>query len=123
MERHKIDTEDYDLSMILDKINKLGDSASAVKDWLEKLHAVADFSKAPMGRDILMAKLGAVLEDLVNENKLDALAIRCWRELQEQHGITPCAVMGIFNGCGIPATCETDVTPKTRQRVLRRMVL
>lgn len=111
------------MSMIIDKINKLGDSASAVKDWLEKLHAVADFSKAPMGRDILMAKLGAVLEDLVNENKLDALAIRCWSELQEQLGITPCAVMGIFNGCGIPATCETDVTPKTRQRVLRRMVL
>lgn len=59
MERHKIDTEDYDLSMILDKINKHGNSASAVKDWLEKLHAVADFSKAPMGRDILMAKLGS----------------------------------------------------------------
>lgn len=110
LERHKIDTEDYDLSMILDKIKKLDDSASAVKDWLEKLYAVADFSKAPVGRDILMAKLGAVLEDLVNGNKLDALAIRCWSELQEQLGITPCAVMGIFNGCGIPATCEMDVT-------------
>ena len=57
-----------------------------------------------------MAKLGAVLEGLVNDNKLDALAIRCWSELQEQLGITPCAVMGIFNGCGIPATCEMDVT-------------
>ena len=110
LERHKIDTEDYDLSMILDKIKKLDDSASAVKDWLEKLYVVADFSKAPVGRDILMAKLGAVLEGLVNDNKLDALAIRCWSELQEQLGITPCAVMGIFNGCGIPATCEMDVT-------------
>ena len=86
LERHKIDTEDYDLSMILDKIKKLDDSASAVKDWLEKLYVVADFSKAPVGRDILMAKLGAVLEGLVNDNKLDALAIRCWSEL---HAISP----------------------------------
>jgi len=110
LERHKIDVESYDLSTIFDKIKKTDDNSEEVKAWITKLYGVADFSNAPSGRDLVMAKLGVVLENLVKENKLDALAIRCWSELQEQLGITPCAVMGILNGCGIPATCEMDVT-------------
>ena len=41
---------------------------------------------------------------------LDALAIRCWSELQYEYKIAPCTVMGVLNKRQIPIVCETDVT-------------
>lgn len=110
LERHGIDVESYDVSYILNAVSKMDESNPAVKDWLEKLYATADFSNAPAGRDKTIAKLGAVLEGLAKDAALDVMAIRCWSELQEVLKITPCAVVGVFNQAGIPIACEMDVT-------------
>jgi L-fucose isomerase-like protein len=40
---------------------------------------------------------------------MDALAVRCWIELQQQLGISPCVLLGDLNERGIPAACEVDV--------------
>lgn len=110
LERHGIDVESYDFSYILKAVNKTSESDPAVKDWLEKLHSTADFSNAPVGRDVSIAKLGAVLDLLARDAALDVMAIRCWSELQETLNISPCAVVGLFNQAGIPIACEMDVT-------------
>ena len=40
---------------------------------------------------------------------MDAIALRCWIELQEQLGISACVLLGELNNRGIPAACEVDI--------------
>ncbi|MBO5892455.1 MAG: hypothetical protein J6Q30_07075 [Oscillospiraceae bacterium] len=110
LEAHGVDVESYDLSILFAAIRKLEDSDPAVQNRLQDLHRVANFANAPAGRDVTLAKFAAAVDALVADNKLDALAIRCWSELQQELGITPCAAMGLMNQEGIPTVCETDAT-------------
>ena len=47
--------------------------------------------------------------NLYYEYRLDAVAIRCWIEMQSQLGISPCVLLSEMNERGIPAACEVDV--------------
>ena len=40
---------------------------------------------------------------------MQAIAIRCWDELQKRYGIAPCVILGDLNEKGIAASCELDV--------------
>lgn len=42
------------------------------------------------------------------EYGLDALALRCWTELQTQLGISPCVLLGALNQTNFAAACELD---------------
>ena len=110
LESHGIDVETYDLSTIFAKIHKLPDNDEGVQRRLKDLHGVADFTNAPVGRDLILAKFAATIDTLVCDDQLNALAIRCWSELQQELGITPCAAMGLLNQECMPTVCEMDVT-------------
>ena len=56
-----------------------------------------------------LAKLSVVLDEIIDEYQMDAIAIRCWLELQKQLGISPCVVLGNLNDQGIGAACEVDL--------------
>jgi len=56
-----------------------------------------------------IARLGVALDEMIAEYRLDGLAIRCWIELQQQLGISPCVLMGMLNEAGTAAACEVDV--------------
>ena len=47
-----------------------------------------------------IVRLGVTLDQLTQEARLDALAIRCWTEIQLQMGISPCVAMGVLNDAG-----------------------
>lgn len=110
LENHGIDVETYDLSTIFASLRELSDEDTRVQSRLKDLHRVCDFSGAPKGRDLIIAKFAVVMDTMTSENKLDTLAVRCWSELQQELGITPCAAMGLLNQEGVPVVCETDVT-------------
>lgn len=110
LEAHGVDVETFDLSAIFAKIRKLADTDPEVQRRLQDLHRVADFSEAPEQRDLTLAKFAAVMDNLVQEQQLDTLAIRCWSELQQELGIAPCIAMGVLSQEGVPSVCEMDVT-------------
>lgn len=110
MESRGIDVETYDMSAVFSRIRNLSDTDADVQRRLQDLHRVADFSNAPAGRDLIQAKFAAAVDALVREERLDALAIRCWSELQQELGITPCTAMGLLNQEGVSTVCEMDVT-------------
>ena len=110
LERHGIDVEAYDLSAVFARMKKYNGTDIPVQEWIASLKATADFKNVPKDRDLVMGRFAAALSDIIREDSLDAVAIRCWSELQTELGITPCAVMGILNQSGIPAVCEMDVT-------------
>ena len=61
------------------------------------------------------------MRQLVEEHRLDAYAVRCWPELRNHHGITPCLTHALMSQQGIPSTCEIDLTALITTFVLTRL--
>ncbi len=53
--------------------------------------------------------LKLALIDWAEEQRLDAIALQCWRALQQEMDICPCFVHGELTDLGLPVACETDV--------------
>ena len=65
-----------------------------------------------------IARYGVVLDQVIAENDLDAVAVRCWIEIQQEFGISPCVVLSELNNrLGIGA-CEVDIGSAVTMRAL-----
>lgn len=110
LEARGVDVETLDLTQVFDKIKAIKDDDARLAAWERDIKETSDTCDAPDYAILAQCKLGVALEELVAEMGLDALAIRCWSELQYEYKITPCTVMGVLNKRQIPVVCETDVT-------------
>jgi L-fucose isomerase-like protein len=57
----------------------------------------------------LVADLAAKLKAFVQDNSLNALAIRCWPEFAAGFGVAPCAAMSLLQSQDIVLACEGDI--------------
>ena len=69
----------------------------------------------------LAARMFGAFKVMTAKYRLEALAIRCWPELSDIFGIAPCAVIGMLNDCGIPASCEGDVPGAITMAMLKQL--
>jgi L-fucose isomerase-like protein len=109
LQRNGITMETFDLSDVFARMRAVEASGSAYRDKAETLSNYANFSAVPAEAFDNIVRLGVVLDALVEEANLDAFALRCWIELQQQLRISPCVLMSEINDRGIPAACEVDV--------------
>ncbi len=109
LQRHGITVETIDLADVFARLKGLDAGDERLEANKEALHTYVSWQGVPEGAFDTLARLGVVLDELVDEFSLDALAIRCWLELQEQLGISPCVLVSQMNDRGIPAACEVDV--------------
>jgi L-fucose isomerase-like protein len=71
-----------------------------------------------------IARFGVVIDRKIREDGLDAIAVRCWDELQK-HGhmpfldFSPCVLMSDWNNRGIDSACEVDIGNAIAMRGLR----
>ena len=70
---------------------------------------VVNVGKAPADKLLLMAKLGIVLNDWMNEYNIDATAIQCWSSLQANYGVNACTIMSMMSEKLMPSACEVDI--------------
>ena len=110
MEKHGIETETLDMSALFAKVRAIADDDPRIEGWIDRLKSAMSFEGASAYAATALGKLAAAMEEIIRNMSLDAFAIRCWSELQDEMKITPCSVLGIFNSMGIPGACETDVT-------------
>ena len=110
MERLGCDVETYDLTQVFAKFKTIDENSEDVKFFAKKLEETGNLCDTPDYAKKNLAILGAALKAFVDENKLNAITVRCWSELQYEYKVAPCALLGIFNQMGIPAACETDAT-------------
>lgn len=110
LEKHGIDVETLDLSALLARFEAISAESPEAQAWLTKILEVANLGDMPKGKEILLARLGAAMDAIIKEMRLDAVAVRCWDELEKALAIAPCVLLGLFNQMGIPAACELDVT-------------
>ncbi len=118
LQRHGITVETVDLADVIARVRGLADDAPAVAAKSEVLRAHTNWGDTPPPAFATIAKLGVVLDGLIEEMSLDALAIRCWLELQKQLGISPCVLLSELNDRFIAAACEVDVGNAAAMRAL-----
>ncbi len=116
LQKKGINVETVDLSEIFARIKKVSDTE--MKSKIDDILKITDFAGYPQEKLETMAKLQVVLEDVVKDLNLDAIAIRCWNEFQTELGIAPCTSLCLFNEMGIAAACEVDVTNAVMMRAL-----
>lgn len=109
LQRNGITIETFDLADIFRRMQKLDSAAKIYKDKASALNGYTDFSAIPAEAFDKIVRLGVVLDSLVEEYKLNAMAVRCWLEMQQVMGISPCVVLSEMNHRGQIASCEVDV--------------
>jgi len=109
LQKYGITVESFDLSDLIWKVDHLADDDAAVLACTSRLFAYSDFSRVPGKRALTLAKISVVIDRYIDEFRLDAIALRCWEELQTYYGIAPCVLLGELNERGIAASCEIDL--------------
>ncbi|MCF7943839.1 MAG: hypothetical protein K9L21_05370 [Spirochaetia bacterium] len=108
LQRHDITVETLDLADIIFRVNSLNHTKKT-QEKKHQMQAIASFADVPQPSFDNIVKLGVVLDDIIDEYKLDTLAIRCWLELQKELHISPCVLACLSNERMVPIACELDV--------------
>jgi len=109
LQRHGITMETLDLSDVFARMSALRSTDAKLAAKAERLKRYTSWTGVPEAALETVARLGVVLDTLIEEFGLQALAIRCWVEMQKQLHISPCVLLSEMNDRGVVAACEVDV--------------
>jgi L-fucose isomerase-like protein len=118
LQRHGITVETFDLSDIFLRMKALKPGEPIYAEKTDVLRRVSSWEGVPEKAFDNLVRLSATLDKLAGEARLDAMAIRCWTEMQQQMGISPCVAMGVLNDTGLAAACEVDLGNAVVMRAL-----
>lgn len=107
LQRHGITMETLDLSEIFWRMDRLDADKVAAKT--ETLKAYTNWGDVPDAAFDKLVKLGVAVDDVVEEYAMDAVALRCWVEMEQQLGISPCVLISEMNNRGVVTACEVDM--------------
>lgn len=118
VQRHGINVESFDLSELIFKVNELGDGEKRVAYKRTALEKYADFSLVPEPNKLTLAKISVVIDEYIEEYKLDAVTLRCWNEMETILRVCPCVLLSELNDRGIVASCEMDLCSAITMRAM-----
>ncbi len=119
MQKYGINVESFDLSEVFFKVRSMADDDEAVTAKIERLKNYSDFSLGQLESNMLtLAKIGAVIDQYIAEYHLDALALRCWNEMETEMRVCPCVLLSELNDRGIAASCEIDMCSALTMRAM-----
>lgn len=118
LQKNGITVETLDLSDVIERAKDLSTDDEAYKARANTMKDYASWEGVPQRAFENIVRLGVILDQILAEYELDALAIRCWLELQKQLGISPCVLLGEFNSRGVAAACEVDIGSAVTMRAL-----
>lgn len=109
LQRYGVTVETFDMSDVFQRMRSVKPAEAGYKESARKLREMTTWDGVPEGAFDNLVRLGVTLDEMIYENRLDAVAIRCWTEIQTQMGISPCVAMGLLNELGLAAACEVDL--------------
>ncbi len=109
LQRYGIIVETIDLSEVIVRVKAASTKSEAFQAKSELLRAYTSWKTVPDEAFNNIVKLGLVLDEIIETYQMDAIAIRCWLELQTQLGISPCVLLGELNNRLVSAACEVDI--------------
>ena len=116
-QRKRVNVETIDLAQVFALMDNAESKALAAKK--KHLAQVSDFGTYPPEKLENISRLAVAVDELVQAYSLDAVAIRCWDELQKRYGIAPCVILSDLNEKGIDSACELDVNNAVMMRAMR----
>jgi len=119
LQRNGITTEAFDLSDVFARMGAVELTDQAFTNKVERLRAYTCWDGVPDTALETITRLAVVLDQLIDEYGLDAIALRCWVEMQAQLGISPCVLLSELNDRNIAAACEVDVGNAVAMHALR----
>src|SRR6267142_712686 len=96
LEANGISVEPIDLSEILGRIERIGDQDAAAVAKLESIRRYVSTDQVPIEALLKMAKLGAVIDQWMEQTQVAISAVQCWTSLEEFFGVVPCTVMSMM---------------------------
>ena len=119
MQRHGINVESFDLSELFELVRAKKDEDEAVKRKRKVLEGYTDFSGVPEEKRQMLAKISVVIDEYIESYHLDAVALRCWNEMETYLRVCPCVLLSELNDRGIVASCEIDMCSAITMRALQ----
>ena len=119
MQRHGIHVESFDLSELFELVRAKKDEDEAVKRKRKVLEGYTDFSGVPEEKKQMLAKISVVIDEYIESYHLDAVALRCWNEMETYLRVCPCVLLSELNDRGIVASCEIDMCSAITMRALQ----
>lgn len=109
LQKYGITVETFDLSELFYKVKNMSDDDARVLERKQRLINYTDFSRVPDEKITTLAKVSVVIDEYIEEYRLDCITLRCWEEMQTVLGIAPCVLLSELNDRGIVASCEIDL--------------
>ena len=109
LQKYGITTEALDLSELFQRAHKLDLAGKAAIEKSERLKKYTNFSKVPAKSFENLVRLGVVIDEIIEEYRMDAMALRCWIEMEKEFSVSPCVLLSEINDRGFPAACELDI--------------
>ena len=116
MQNKRINVETIDLTNLFVLMNNA--DSKKVDEKKEKYLTLSSFGNYPPEKLDNIARLGVAVDEIIDTYNLQAIAIRCWDELEKTYGIAPCLALCELNERGIAAACELDVNNAVMMRAL-----
>jgi len=104
-----ITVETIDLSEVFHRIEKMKTDAPDYRRTLERYREYTSWESVPPANMETIIKTAAVIDQIIEEYRLDCLGIRCWNEFEAYLKICPCIILSELSNRGIPAACEVDI--------------
>jgi L-fucose isomerase-like protein len=118
MQKHGITVESFDLSELFYTVQNMSDEDPKVIAKKAFLERHTDFSLVPEKNKNTLAKVSVAIDGYIEEYHLDALALRCWNEMEQVLRICPCVLLSELNDRGIAASCEIDLCSALTMRAM-----
>ena len=109
LEANGISVEPIDLSEILGRIGRMGDTDPAAVEKLEQIRRYVSTDSVPADALMKMAKLGAVVDGWMAQTEVSISAVQCWTSIEEYFGVVPCTVMSMMSENLMSSACEVDI--------------
>lgn len=119
MQRHGINVESFDLSELFEFVRAKADDDEKVLAKKAVLENYTDFTNVPEEKKITLAKVSVVIDEYIETYHLDAIALRCWNEMETYLRVCPCVLVSELNDRGIVASCEIDMCSVITMRALQ----
>ena len=109
LQKYGITVEALDFSEVLLRLNRLPEDDPRIGAREAHLQKYTNFSCCPADKTRLLARVSVVIDDIIGAYHLDCLGLRCWEEIEQLLGVSPCVLLSELNDRGFAAACEVDV--------------
>lgn len=109
LQKYGITVDTFDLSELIWKVQNTSDDEVSVVERKQRLMEYTNCSLVPDDKMNTLAKISVIIDQYIEEYKLDCITLRCWEEMQNILGVSPCVLLSELNDRGITASCEIDL--------------